>query len=65
MPAPGEKPCKDCGQTFDPAKLSWQGLCRKCSQARLKEVHRQLQERAGPYYEKWKWGFKRAGLKLK
>ena len=49
------KRCDDCHRTEEEAgKLSIHGLCKECSWKRQKESARQIREKKGPIYEKWK-----------
>jgi len=48
-----EGKCIDCGEE-GPDGLSIHGLCAACSHARQMESAKQIRNKSGPYYEKWK-----------
>lgn len=54
-----EKKCVDCGEA-GPDGLSIHGLCAACSHARQMESARQIKNKSGPHYEKWKEGLRRS-----
>ncbi|MBW2673904.1 MAG: hypothetical protein JRD89_10905 [Deltaproteobacteria bacterium] len=56
MKKPGR--CKICGKESD--DISWHGLCPDCSANRWLDAYRQLQEKHGPVYAKWKTGVLRS-----
>jgi len=45
--------CSDCGKE-KAGELSVHGLCPECAWNRQKEAQRQIKEKKGPIYEKWK-----------
>lgn len=51
--------CEDCGK-HKPGKISAHGLCPDCAWKRMTESWKQLKEKKGPIYEKWKAGLKRS-----
>lgn len=58
------KPCKRCGKLYPRDKLSMQGYCYRCGMELQEEALRQLKERRGPIYEKWRRAFERARDKM-
>jgi rRNA maturation endonuclease Nob1 len=54
--------CKGCGKTFEKRLLSRKGYCRICAYNRWQESVKQMREKKGPMYEKWK-DRRRVGLK--
>lgn len=46
--------CKGCGKVFEKRLLSRKGYCRICAFKRWQENARQMIEKKGPYYERWK-----------
>jgi len=58
-----ERKCVDCGKLLvDRDRRS--GLCVECAGRRVMDCARQLKEKKGPYYEKWKAGVKAAADRL-
>ena len=53
------KKCVDCGKEAE-GEISVHGLCPDCSWERQKEAQRQIKNKSGPFYEKWKAGLKRS-----
>ena len=49
--------CIDCGEK-KPGKISTHGLCADCSWKRMRESWKQLKEKKGPIYDRWKAGIK-------
>lgn len=47
------KKCIDCGKE-KAGVLSIHGLCPECAYARQRESARQIKNKSGPYYEKWR-----------
>lgn len=58
-----ERKCIDCGSPLPPGKRK-DSLCGECAYKRVRESARQLKEKEGPYYEKWKAGVKAAAERL-
>ena len=49
------KRCDDCHRTEEEAgKLSVHRLCKDCAWNRQLEAQRQIKEKKGPIYEKWR-----------
>jgi len=48
------KKCKDCKQYYPRELVSKRGLCRECSLRRVREACRQLRDKEGDIYERWK-----------
>jgi len=46
------KRCRQCGRPSE--RLSRRGLCPRCSYARMSSAIRQLRDRKGPVYERWR-----------
>jgi DNA-directed RNA polymerase subunit RPC12/RpoP len=49
-----EYKCKECGKPISRTQAYRSKLCPDCAMARIRENARQLQEKSGPYYERWK-----------
>jgi len=47
------KKCIDCGQE-KAGELSTHGLCAECAYIRQREAQKQIKNKSGPIYEKWK-----------
>jgi len=45
--------CQGCGKSKDVAPLSARGLCSPCSVGHVRASVQQMQQRSGPYYERW------------
>lgn len=49
--------CKDCGIVEAPwVKLSQKGYCPPCGNKRMMDALEQLRVKAGPVYDKWRYG---------
>lgn len=46
--------CKGCPKTFEKRLLSKRGVCFECSLINQVEARKQMINKEGPYYEKWK-----------
>ena len=46
--------CKGCGKRFKKSELSRAGYCKDCRLNHMLKVIRQLHEKRGYYYRKWK-----------
>lgn len=55
--------CIDCGIQL-PLGRAKAGLCPECAWKHQLENAKQLKEKKGPYYEKWKAGVKAAAERL-
>jgi len=55
-PPVGYRPCKDCGRYFKKEELSSSGLCTECYLKHIFENVKNLREKKGPYYERWRAG---------
>lgn len=55
--------CKNCGKILDRKTKS--GLCLDCALKKQIEIIKQLKEKKGEYYEKWKIGIIRGTLQAK
>ena len=55
--------CVDCGKLLPPGKAK-KGLCFACGIQHIADNARQMKEKKGPYYERWKAGVKAAAERL-
>jgi len=55
--------CVECGNLLPPGTRK-DRLCGECAYRHVMESARQLKEKKGPYYEKWKAGVKAAAERL-
>ena len=55
----GTYTCIHCGRTYERKRQKPSGLCNVCGFEQMQEEIRQLQEKAGPHYERWKIGQER------
>lgn len=56
--------CVDCGNEFPRKELNRKFRCPDCAWKAVGEVSRQLHDKSGPYYERWKQGLQAAADKL-
>lgn len=54
------KACIDCGHEFLTTVISRRGLCPWCAKARQREASRQIREKEGPVYERFRRGIELA-----
>lgn len=52
--------CRECGNQFNEEELSCRGLCLNCRTARVEDSIRQMIEREGPIYGRYRSGIMRA-----
>lgn len=57
--------CRECGQRFNEEELSRRGLCLACRIERVEESVRQMTERDGPIYDRYRRGLSQAREGLK
>ena len=57
--------CRECGKRFNDEELSRRGLCLACRMARVEECVRQMINRNGPIYDRYRRGLSRAREGLK
>jgi len=51
--------CNICGE-HKPGNISTNGICEKCCWDRMKESAKQIKNRYGPFYKRWKEGIRRS-----
>ena len=56
--------CVDCGGEFPRKELNRNHRCRDCAWKAVEACPRQLHDKSGPYYERWKQGIRAAAGKL-
>jgi len=54
--------CKECERLFEKRLLSKKGYCRVCAWGRRNQSVRELREKKGEFYEKWKTNWEK-GIK--
>jgi len=55
--------CKGCGRRFKKSELSRAGYCKDCRLNHMLKVIRQLHEKRGYYYRKWKKNWEKGIMK--
>ena len=55
--------CKGCGQRFKKSELSKAGYCKNCRLDHMIKVLKQLKEKRGYYYQKWRKAWLKARRK--
>ena len=50
------KACIDCGHMFIARFLSRRGLCKACGLARMRSAAKQIRDKEGPVYERFRRG---------
>ena len=56
--------CKGCGQRFKKSELSKAGYCKNCAMDHMIKVIKQLKEKRGYYYQKWRKNWLKARRKM-
>ncbi len=46
--------CRNCAKEVYLGQLSNRGYCQACAQERLNDAVRQMRDKSGPLYEKWR-----------